>query len=416
MKKWSCISLIMLILMANAASAHNLEWQDSLRHDIDSLITTPYFTQIKKKTTVKRKRKKRTVWTTVSAKRNFVVGCSIYDLTDDSLLYACNDSRLMIPASTQKLYVALAMLKTRGHNHELETIVVTDGKEQKDSVGNHYWDGNIYVNATANPVLTTDDVMTVVERIKSQACDSVNGKIVLCQTDKCRRVKTDEQKFVKDIASQLMADGVCFATPKPWDTLAGHFTEHSKKLCKLSTPVGAIFPRMLKNSNNAYAETIFLNLIDDDENWSYDRCKDAVREMVQGIRHKFHPEVGRHAPLSDYYIVADGSGLSKQNKTTAQSQVDLLRYAYRSSKIFSSFLEYLPISGIDGTLSKRMTDGCAYGNIHAKTGTVNNVSTLSGYANKSNGHRIAFSILINECPDASFARSLQDKICEVLTR
>lgn len=414
--KHNYLIILLFFLFAQTAGARNAYWQDSLRYEIDSLITSPYFTQVRQKTVVRRKRKKHSVWKTVSAKRNFVVGCCIYDLTDDLLLYAHNDTKLMIPASTQKLYVALAMIKNMGRDHSLVSKVTVDGKQQEDSLGRKYWDGSIYYNSIGNPALSADDVMAASSWIESLGCDSINGKIVLCQTDKSRRVKSGDTKFVMDIAGSLADKGMCFTSMKPWETITGRPDGKQKIVCRLSTPVSAILPRMLKNSNNAYAESLFVNLIDDGDDWSYDGCKDVVRDMVRSIRRKYHPSAETNGGLADYYVIADGSGLSKQNRTTAQSQVDLLRYTYSSKKLFRPLYEYLPIAGVDGTLSKRMTESSSCGNVRAKTGTVNNVSTLSGYAQTSNGHKIAFSILINDCPDASFARSLQDKICDVITR
>ena len=76
----------------------------------------------------------------------------------------------------------------------------------------------------------------------------------------------------------------------------------------------------------------------------------------------------------------------------------------------------MPIAGVDGTLGRRMTNGMAHNNVHAKTGTLNGVSTLSGYLTASNGHDIAFSILINNCYDKPYARTLQNRICEIMSK
>jgi len=75
----------------------------------------------------------------------------------------------------------------------------------------------------------------------------------------------------------------------------------------------------------------------------------------------------------------------------------------------------LPVAGIDGTLKKRMKNTSAQNNVHAKTGTLNGVSNLSGYVTAKNGHLIAFSILIqNFVKDYSTARDFQNQICELL--
>jgi len=66
-------------------------------------------------------------------------------------------------------------------------------------------------------------------------------------------------------------------------------------------------------------------------------------------------------------------------------------------------------------LKKRMKNTSAENNVHAKTGTLNGVSNLSGYATTKNGHMLAFSILIqNFVNEYSTARNIQNKICELL--
>ena len=79
------------------------------------------------------------------------------------------------------------------------------------------------------------------------------------------------------------------------------------------------------------------------------------------------------------------------------------------------FYKSLPVAGIDGTLKKRMVNTQALGNVHAKTGTIEGVSTLSGYVTSANGDTIAFSILIqNFVEKTRIARNFQDRICELL--
>jgi len=93
-----------------------------------------------------------------------------------------------------------------------------------------------------------------------------------------------------------------------------------------------------------------------------------------------------------------------------------LKYIYYERKdLFNLFYNSLSIAGVDGTLKNRMRISPAYGNVHAKTGTIKGVSNLSGYVTSKSGHLITFSILIqNFVGDYSKARSFQDKICELL--
>ena len=94
----------------------------------------------------------------------------------------------------------------------------------------------------------------------------------------------------------------------------------------------------------------------------------------------------------------------------------MLRYAYRNAGIYYSVIEALPTSGKDGTLSSRMKTGPAYLNVHAKTGTVTGVSSLSGYVTASNGHILAFAIINNGLLKSATGHNIQDRICQELAR
>jgi D-alanyl-D-alanine carboxypeptidase/D-alanyl-D-alanine-endopeptidase (penicillin-binding protein 4) len=94
---------------------------------------------------------------------------------------------------------------------------------------------------------------------------------------------------------------------------------------------------------------------------------------------------------------SDGSGLSREDLVAPHAVVKLLLYMARSPR-FPAFFDSLPVSGIDGTLANHLTQNLVRGKIHAKTGSVEHVNTLSGYMDLPSGRRLAFSILANNHP------------------
>jgi len=94
------------------------------------------------------------------------------------------------------------------------------------------------------------------------------------------------------------------------------------------------------------------------------------------------------------YVFYDGSGLSRQNLVTPHAIVELLRYI-EAQPWGTSFRETLPLGGVDGTLADRFRDSRLEGRIEAKTGSLDGVKSLSGYATTERGERVAFSILTN---------------------
>ena len=67
----------------------------------------------------------------------------------------------------------------------------------------------------------------------------------------------------------------------------------------------------------------------------------------------------------------------------------------RTSPNAEVFYNALPVAGVDGTLKNRMRNTPLQGNVHAKTGTVSNVRSLSGYLTTAAGEPIVFSMIVN---------------------
>jgi len=96
----------------------------------------------------------------------------------------------------------------------------------------------------------------------------------------------------------------------------------------------------------------------------------------------------------DGFVVRDGSGLARQNVVTPETIVTVLD-AMRRHPDFAVFYESLPIAGVDGTISGRMKGTPAERNVHAKTGTLDMVRSLSGYVTTADGDLLLFSVLCN---------------------
>jgi D-alanyl-D-alanine carboxypeptidase len=112
--------------------------------------------------------------------------------------------------------------------------------------------------------------------------------------------------------------------------------------------------------------------------------------------------------------VVDGSGLSRINGVSAENFVRLLEYMHRSPHA-EAFRDSLPVYGVDGTLRNRLRGTPVQGNGYAKTGSLNRVSSLSGYLRTKSGRWLAFSIIMNAYNAAgSDARALQDRLVQLL--
>lgn len=120
---------------------------------------------------------------------------------------------------------------------------------------------------------------------------------------------------------------------------------------------------------------------------------------------------------SEQYRFVDGSGVSHYNVVSAELLVSLLKYFYeKEPELFEILYDSFPIGGIDGTLEYRMENKFVKENVHAKTGTLTGVSSLSGYLTNRKKHLIAFSIIMqNYVGSSAKAKDFQDEICKILS-
>ncbi|MFC1683667.1 D-alanyl-D-alanine carboxypeptidase/D-alanyl-D-alanine-endopeptidase, partial [Candidatus Zixiibacteriota bacterium] len=116
----------------------------------------------------------------------------------------------------------------------------------------------------------------------------------------------------------------------------------------------------------------------------------------------------------DQFIMVDGSGLSRHNFLTPRQVVILLSHM-AGHKYFQFFRDSLPIAGVDGTIGKRMRGTPAHGRVWAKTGFVDRVRALSGYAYSRDDEMFIFSMIANNYTvPTSMAEDVQDTACQLL--
>jgi D-alanyl-D-alanine carboxypeptidase/D-alanyl-D-alanine-endopeptidase (penicillin-binding protein 4) len=117
------------------------------------------------------------------------------------------------------------------------------------------------------------------------------------------------------------------------------------------------------------------------------------------------------------FVLANGSGLGPYNRFSARQFVMLLEYGSRNFEVCSEFVSSLGVAGTQGTLSKRMRQEPTLRSLRAKTGTLNGVSSLSGYVDTQGDDTVMFSVLVQgKGRVISKARGLEDRIGNWLAR
>jgi D-alanyl-D-alanine carboxypeptidase/D-alanyl-D-alanine-endopeptidase (penicillin-binding protein 4) len=90
----------------------------------------------------------------------------------------------------------------------------------------------------------------------------------------------------------------------------------------------------------------------------------------------------------------NGAGLSRESRITARHMTELLRYAY-GSPYMPEYLSSMALSGMDGTLTRRLGDSRLRGNAHLKTGSLDHVSGIAGYVLGSSTDRYSVVVFVN---------------------
>ncbi len=174
----------------------------------------------------------------------------------------------------------------------------------------------------------------------------------------------------------------------------------------ISPPMEEIVRRMMKHSNNHFAEQIYVSI-------PAIKLRRGSYSAAKQIEAEFLTRVGmdRSGVRGE-----DGSGLSEMNYVTPESVARLLLGMARHPAA-PYFYDSLAVGGVDGTLRSRMHSSATMARVRAKTGYIRNVICLSGYADSLQGKRYAFSFLVNDVKtDSSSIKATQDRLCELLCR
>ena len=342
------------------------------------------------------------------------VGMMVYDLDADSVIYSHNARQLMRPASTMKVITAIAAIDRLGGSYQFKTDLCYTGE-----VENRTLTGNVYCVGGFDPRFNSDDMRAFVEAIRKMGVDTIRGTIYA-------------DKSMKD--DTMYGEGWCWDDDNPVlsplligrkDVFADRFAHELREagivvdafmsqgrkpddafcICRRFHTIDQVLMRMLKESDNLYAESMFYQIAASTGNHP------ATAKSARAVINRLIEKVGLDPKR---YNIADGSGLSLYDYVSAELEVKFLRYAFANNNIYLHLRPSLPQAGADGTLRRRMTGPFTQGNVYAKTGTVTGISSLAGYCTAANGHRLAFSIINQGLMHGRNGRAFQDRVCTIL--
>ena len=422
------------------------------------------------------------------------IALMVYDLTNDTTLYAYREKIMCRPASVQKVITSVTALSSLGADYKFRTTLRTQGSISKDSVLN----GNLYLVGGLDPALTEHELRSMVASLKKAGVKRISGTLYAdvsamdstywatgwCWDDAPAsfqpyisplmvhqgfvgiEVKPTSKgqapvvniypsnsyiKLVNKARTQdntlgpltitrdwmhndntIIVEGNCkrrqstdlsvvgsadftFALLRQYLDEAGiSYGKYdwatcpviARDLAEVTHDLPSIVKEALKESNNLFAEAMFLQTgrLQQPKEVSF---KVAAKYLQNFVNRKF-------GMFSASYNIVDGCGLSQYDLCSPQFMVDMLSLIYKDNELFPILYKSMPISGVDGTLKTRMNDKTTINKVHAKTGSLTGTCTLAGYIRTADGRDLAFCIMNEGAVKMAPSRKVQDQICKVL--
>lgn len=350
------------------------------------------------------------------------IAISIYDITTQQQVFSLHETQLLPPASTMKIATAITAAKQLGLNHTYNEAILVRGKMKGDTLV-----GNLLLKADDDPLLESFEPLA--RKVHQSGIRHIRGNIylALAREDTLSQHPTAKawdipynktplllkgKRYVeRTLTYTLHACGVTFRkddSVKP-DGIYRCIAKSSHRLRDVITP-------MMIHSSNIKAEAVFYHL-------------DYKQGLIKDHRMHWTPPHATERYLRKVFIADstamkgfvfnDGSGLSPDNRLTANFLVGMLKFAYDDKPLRDYFINEAlatPDDGVRrGSLLSRMQQPEYRGRIFCKTGTVVTIgaSSLAGYLKGSDGHWYIFAIINTDSPVAE-SRIFQDRLCKLM--
>ncbi len=375
--------------------------------------------------------------------RGCKVGMLIYNPLTQDTVFKLHPEASMIPASNTKLFTTAAALSYLGGDFELSTKILIE----KNNIQNGRVAGNLYIKGYGNSTFTHYDLDTMVIKLKQLGITDVEGNIVgddsyfdeiysrddwikdevanvnlppisamVIDRNKItvrRKIRRRLRYYTIDISnpplhvaqllrSKLIENGISVKG----SAVKGITPEKVTELCESKILLRDLIALINKHSDNFLAECLF---------------KTIGAEVSKTQGNSFYSTQAVLNFISDNNIfakgtaVVDGSGISRFNQITPGAITGVLEKMYFDLPNYEDYYNSLSIAGVDGTLHHRLNGTYAENNFHGKTGTLNGVSSVSGYLTTKGDEDLVLSILIEfDKRGSNFYRNIQDEIIEIL--
>jgi D-alanyl-D-alanine carboxypeptidase/D-alanyl-D-alanine-endopeptidase (penicillin-binding protein 4) len=364
-------------------------------------------------------------------------GALVYDLDADDELYGLRPSVKRPPASVEKLWTTAALMVKLGPNARLHTTLLGTG-----SLRHGVWHGNLYLRGGGDPTFGDPTfnrtwefgygptAAQLTQQLVTHGIKRVTGQIFADETMFDRKrggLMTNYLPDVPDFGGQLSALTYDHGTTVPHYSPAAfaareialvmrgsHIAvraarterktpEDAQILATVSSPPLSVMTRLMDvPSDDLYAELFAKQL-----GLLFGRGG-SIPDGAQVIGRTVADTYGLHP------TILDGSGLSRNDRSSPLEIVDLLREIWGTT-VGHQLVASLPTVGKEGTVRGIGLKTAAVGNCAAKTGTLNYVTNLAGYCHSRGGHTLAFALFVDG-PDNGASVLLESRMIGAIAR
>ncbi|MGH3133360.1 MAG: D-alanyl-D-alanine carboxypeptidase/D-alanyl-D-alanine endopeptidase [Gaiellaceae bacterium] len=347
------------------------------------------------------------------------------DLQTGRVVFQSNATLALAPASAEKLAVSFAALRLLGPHFRFRTEVAGRG-----DLDGHVWRGDLILVGYGDPTLAPADLGALARDVAAWGIRRVTGRVLGDERhfDARRTAPGWKPSFlglesrplsalsVDDVESPS-ANGSAAAAARAFRAAlvrrgvavaggarAGRAPTGALPLAlDLSQPLAEIVGEMNRESDNFVSEIVLKEL---------GASVARAGSTASGAAVVVAELAAAGVPVAGVRI-ADGSGLSRLDRLTAQALVAILRIGAGDPEMRDVFVSSLPVAGVSGTLKRRLDRRPTRGRVIAKTGTTSRSSSLAGFVRR----RYAFAIIQNGSPIPYwYARQAQDRFVTVLAR
>jgi D-alanyl-D-alanine carboxypeptidase/D-alanyl-D-alanine-endopeptidase (penicillin-binding protein 4) len=347
------------------------------------------------------------------------------DLRTGATVYSANAERALLPASVEKLPVTLAALRLLTPSYRFHTVVVGDGERVE-----RRWEGNLDLVGHGDPTLAPSDLEALARDIAASGIRRVTGRVVGDESyfDARRDAPGWKPSYLgveSRPLSALSVEGATFAGMNGSAKAAARaFTDALERrgVTVQGTPTTGRAPADALPLAVDYSDLLIevvRHMNRESDNFVSEMLLKGIGATVAGRgttaagAHVVHTELVAAGVSVSGVRIADGSGLSRRDRLTADALVGVLRAGADDPAIRGAFVTSLSVAGISGTLARRLERRPTRGQVIGKTGTTNVACALAGFVRK----RYVFAIVQNGSPVPYWtARAAQDRFVTVLAR